>query len=279
MSLNNCRPSGTSTRPRAALACGGSRVTSSPLEDDAAALRADAAGDGAQARGLAGAVGAEQRGHGAARDLERDAPQHLHVVVAGLQSLDLEQRFAHARLLHGVHQLGIAEIGLDDVRVVGDLAAASLRPACGRDRCTTMRSDRLMIARMMCSIIRIAMPRSRMRAHSLDHVLGLGRIEAGEHLVEQQEPRPRAERTRELEPLLAGGGERTGRACRAGRRARRLRATSRATSRASLERQVLAAETGADRAIVEHASVRRAAGRSDARARARGARRGRAARR
>ncbi len=30
MALNSCRPSGTSTSPRAALACGGSRVTSSP---------------------------------------------------------------------------------------------------------------------------------------------------------------------------------------------------------------------------------------------------------
>ena len=70
------------------------------LEDHAAAVRPDAAGDGAQARGLAGAVGAEQRRHGATRDLERDAPQHLHVVVAGLERLDLQQRFAHAGRLH-----------------------------------------------------------------------------------------------------------------------------------------------------------------------------------
>ncbi len=40
-----------------------------------------------------------------------------------------------------------------------------------------------------------------------DHVLDLGRVEAGEHLVEQQQRRPRRERAGELQALLAGDGE------------------------------------------------------------------------
>ena len=43
-----------------------------------------------------------------------------------------------------------------------------------------------MIACIRCSIMRMVMPRSRMRRMTLDHALDLGGIESGEHLVEQQ---------------------------------------------------------------------------------------------
>ena len=70
-----------------------------------------------------------------------------------------------------------------------------------------MRSDRLMIACIRCSIIRMVTPRSRMSRITADHALDLGRVEPGEHLVEQQQRRLRRERAGQLEPLLAGDGE------------------------------------------------------------------------
>ena len=88
-------------------------------------------------------------------------------------------------------------------------------------------------------------------AHRVDHVLGLGRIEAGQHLVEQKERRPRGERTRELEPFLAGGGECAGQHVEPVGETDDARDFARDLARL-VERQVFAAETGADRAIVEH---------------------------
>ena len=50
-----------------------------------------------------------------------------------------------------------------------------------------------------------------MRADDRHHVGDLGRIEAGEHLIEQKEPRLDRERACEFEPLAAGDGEACGR--------------------------------------------------------------------
>ena len=44
-------------------------------------------------------------------------------------------------------------------------------------------------------------------ADHADHVLDLGRVEAGQHLVEQEQHRPRGKRARKLQSLLAGDGE------------------------------------------------------------------------
>ena len=68
------------------------------LVDDAAlghpgVVEAEEAGDGPQGRGLAGAVGAEQRHDAAARDAQRHALHRGHHAVVGhLQPLDGEQR-------------------------------------------------------------------------------------------------------------------------------------------------------------------------------------------
>ena len=43
------------------------------------------------------------------------------------------------------------------------------------------------------------------------HVADLGRVEPGQDLVEQQQPRLDRQRARELQPLAAGDGERRGR--------------------------------------------------------------------
>ena len=53
------------------------------------------AGDGAQTGRFAGPVGAHQRRHASARDGERHAPEHLDLIVAGLQGLHVQNRLAH----------------------------------------------------------------------------------------------------------------------------------------------------------------------------------------
>ena len=53
---------------------------------------ADEAGERAQDRGLAGAVGAEHRGHAAVFHLEIDAVQRLHRTVPGLETLRFQDR-------------------------------------------------------------------------------------------------------------------------------------------------------------------------------------------
>ena len=63
------------------------------------ALRADQAADRAQRRGLAGAVGAEQRGHAALANREIDAVENLGFAVGGVEALGLKQ-VGHARVLH-----------------------------------------------------------------------------------------------------------------------------------------------------------------------------------
>ena len=50
------------------------------------------AGDGAEQRGLAGAIGADQRDRLAGLDRERDAAHRLQLAVARLEPLDREQR-------------------------------------------------------------------------------------------------------------------------------------------------------------------------------------------
>ena len=60
------------------------------VEHDAARARQRQSQDGANERGLAGAVRAEQAGDAAGRDRERDALQHVGLVVGGVDVLDLE---------------------------------------------------------------------------------------------------------------------------------------------------------------------------------------------
>jgi len=65
---------------------------------DVAAFRAEHAGDGLERGGLAGAVGAQQRGDGARLHLERHAPQHQDdVVVDDLDVVDRQHSALGAR--------------------------------------------------------------------------------------------------------------------------------------------------------------------------------------
>ena len=103
-------------------------------------------------------------------------------------------------------------------------------------------------------MIRMATPRSRMLRMTVEHARDLGRVEAGEHLIEQEEERPGGERAGELEPLLPGDGE---------LRRRRRQPVFEADEHCDLagdragarKRQMLAAEAGADRAVLEHGEV------------------------
>jgi hypothetical protein len=47
----------------------------------------DISGNGTQTRGFTGAIGTNQRGHVSARHVERNAPEHLDLVIARLQTL------------------------------------------------------------------------------------------------------------------------------------------------------------------------------------------------
>ena len=74
------------------------------LAVDALAGKADLAGrkpyhhvaEGAQGRGLAGAVGAQERGDAALLDRKRELAQHLRRAVGGVELARLEDRRHHA---------------------------------------------------------------------------------------------------------------------------------------------------------------------------------------
>ena len=57
------------------------------VQQDTAFPGTDAAHGGAQGGGLASAIGADDGGHLPQRHVDRDAPQHLHLAVAGLHVL------------------------------------------------------------------------------------------------------------------------------------------------------------------------------------------------
>ena len=71
-----CRPSGTSTTPRATTCSAPSALELGAVEVDAAAHRPVQAGEGVHQRRLAGAVGTEQRHRLAVAHLQVDAVQH-----------------------------------------------------------------------------------------------------------------------------------------------------------------------------------------------------------
>ncbi len=74
----------------------GSAVMSSTVEGDAAGAGARAAEDAHHQRGLAGAVGPDQRHDLARAHLDADAMQHRELAVAGSDLLDAEARRGHS---------------------------------------------------------------------------------------------------------------------------------------------------------------------------------------
>ena len=129
-----------------------------------------------------------------------------------------------------------------------------------------MRSQMSITNAMSCSISRMVSPNSRAQLHDqLAQRLLLRRVHARGGLVEQQEPRPRRERARDLEPALLAVGQRVG--ARVGealeaeprqqRRARcaRARASRRAPARRRAARRARRERPRADQRrahVVEH---------------------------
>ena len=103
-------------------------------------------------------------------------------------------------------------------------------------------------------MIRMATPRSRMLRMTVEHALDFGRVEAGEHLVEQQEQRLRRERPGQLEAFLPGDGELRRRRRQPVFEADEHRDLARHRAGAR-KRQILAPEAGADGAILQHGEV------------------------
>ena len=96
------------------------------------------------------------------------------------------------------------------------------------------------------------MPLSRILRTVSIIAFGFGRIKPGEHLVEQQQTRARRQGARQFQPFLAGGGQRACQRVGAVAEPDHVDDLARHLARRS-QRQRFAAETGADRAIVEHA--------------------------
>ena len=174
-----------------------------PARSDRAGA-ADGAGDGAQRRRLAGAVGAEDGDDLALVDVERDPVQCLHRAVARLDLLELEQGGHWAASV-----AGRAEIGLDHGRVALHLRRAARPRSCGRSSSTLTWSEIPITRFMWCSTSSTVSRRSsRIRRMKLPSSADLLVVEPAGRLVEQQQPRPGGERAGDLDPLLRPVGER-----------------------------------------------------------------------
>ena len=78
--------------------CGGQRETDSPSSSDGAGARPVNAGDDVEERGLARAVGSDERDHLARLDVERDAIEGDDPTEANAQLAHLEQRHLRGSL-------------------------------------------------------------------------------------------------------------------------------------------------------------------------------------
>ena len=87
---NTRRPSGTSAMPMPTRLCAGTWSTGSPSNSTWPDVGRCSAGDGAQQRGLAAAVGADDRRRSALLDRERDLEERLEVAVEDVDVLELE---------------------------------------------------------------------------------------------------------------------------------------------------------------------------------------------
>ena len=110
--------------------------------------------------------------------LERDAVERLEIAVVRRRR---PQASASDELL--------AQVGVDDPAVAGDLARACPRRSSRRGAARRCAGPARIIAAMMCSITISVSPSAWSRADEVDHPGQLGRVEPGHHLVEQQQPR------------------------------------------------------------------------------------------
>ena len=135
-------------------------------------------------RRLAVAVGAEQH-HGLARiDVERHVLEHAHRAIGGVDLLDGE---------------AIGQGKPSPPRGRGSRPSGSPSAIFLPETSTTSRCEKLITARMMCSIRMMVMPRSLSRISSVDDVLDLRMRQPGHRFVGDQQLRVRRHGARELE--------------------------------------------------------------------------------
>ena len=217
--------------PSAARACAASRADVLALEGDAARRDRMRAGDGAQKRGLAGAVGADQRDRLALLDAEADAAHGLELAVAA--SSPSTESSVTPRL-----RRDRPRSRADRPSRFAAAPSAMMRPASMQTR----RSATLSRMCTMCSIQTIAMPRRFQFEDDVDQFVRLGVGQAAADLVEQQHGGAGRERAGEFEPLAIDAGRASRRAgwrppsCRSAqairsRRHRRARARGRRHAR------------------------------------------------
>src|SRR5208283_3432193 len=131
------------------------------VHQDATAPGRYGAHDGAQGGCLACTVGANDGGHFPWTHCERYAPEHLHLAVAGLELFELQDDVRHCTPLNLSTMSGkprYASTTSEFCTTSAGRPSASLLPKFK----TTIRSERLMIACIKCSIMSTEMPLSLM---------------------------------------------------------------------------------------------------------------------
>src|SRR6185312_984982 len=254
MRENNWRPSGTSAKPRAALSWVVSRVTSSPSKVTRPRHGVIVP---AMARNIVvlPAPLAPTMAVSSPRPALSDTPHNTCTSPYPVSSASTERSvsgMAGAPLQFG-GELGVAQIGFDDLRVLRDFGRHTLGQLLAEiEHDDAVRQAHDGLHQVLDDQDGDAAGADL--ADDADHVLDLGGVEAGQDLIEHQQLWLRGERAGEFEPFLARDGQmqrqRLGAVGQAGdgdRLARRFASAG--------ERQVVAAEAGADRAVFQHRHI------------------------
>ncbi len=163
---------------------------------DAAGAGAQQAADGAHQRGLAGAVGADDRDRLAVADRKRDVVQHGERAIAGRQRVDLEHRQTPRYTSRTLAFCWIAAM----------LPLAMISP-----KLSTWTVSATAISSMSCETSRIGEAGLVDAPDRGDQLLHLLAVQPGGRLVEHQEPRLADQGARDLEDAPLAGGKRAGR--------------------------------------------------------------------
>ena len=166
------------------MSLGGDVVDPLAAEPDLAPGGPLEARNGPQCRGLARAVGAQERDDRALLHLHRYPTERLASAVVHPQILDLKQHPASPSVPR------YASITCGFVLISSGRPSAILLPWL----ITTIRSDTSITTSMACSTKTIVIPFSRICWMRADHLRRFGWVHAGHRLVQQQESGPACQR-------------------------------------------------------------------------------------
>ncbi len=194
MNGNRRPPSGTITRPRADDVVRGHAADVARLRMSRARVARDEAGDRAQQRRLAGAVGADDRDDlRPCRRVNADVAQHRQRARSrrATRSTTSSRSFARASCRDRPRSPRACSASSSA------LPSAILAPWSS----TITRFENARTTLRLCSMMRNVRPARCRRPHQLDHVPPTSaRVEPGHHLVEQDDLRLERERARDLQP-------------------------------------------------------------------------------